>query len=129
MSVLEELRHIFTLPQNRSLENEVIVRQLPPGHHLRPRYLDVVTGSDNIPLLSMSGQEEADIGGAASTREDIHTQENGNGQNGARKDDDARARVEDLSSSVPQETLAGGKSFNELPLYEKKSVLINRELE
>ena len=123
MSVLEELRHIFTLPQNRNLENEAIVRQLPPGHHLRPRYFDVVSGSDNIPLLSMSGHEEEHVGGS-------RVRENGaTGAPGAKKDDEARARVEDLSTSIPENTIAGGKSFNELPLYEKKSILINRELE
>lgn len=126
MSVLEELRHIFTLPQNRNLENEAIVRQLPPGHHLRPRYLDVVPGSDNIPLLSMSGQEEEHIGGSSSR---ANGEVASAGGAGAKKDDEARARVEDLSTSIPENTIAGGKSFNELPLYEKKSILINRELE
>lgn len=101
---------------------------------MRPRYFDVVPGSDNIPLLSMSGHEEEHIGGEGigsgssnPISRDGETLSEGNA--GAKKDDEARARIEDLSSSVPAGTLPGGKTFNELPLYEKKSVLIDRELE
>jgi hypothetical protein len=114
--VADELRNIFTLPHNRPLENEDIIRQLPPGHHLRPLYVDAVTGSssssaDSIPLLGMSE----------------HSREEGN-EAGARRGG-SKARVEELSNSVPEGTLVGGKTFEQLPLSEKKSVLIDRELE
>lgn len=48
---------------------------------------------------------------------------------GGRRKANARAKVEDLGNSVPGGSLPGGKTFDQLPLYEKKSVLINRELE
>lgn len=75
----------------------------------------------------MSGQEEEHIGGGSPGRGE--GEEASEGAVGNRKDDDARARVEDLSNSIAENTLTGGKSFNELPLYEKKSALIDRELE
>jgi hypothetical protein len=40
-----------------------------------------------------------------------------------------RSRVDELAASIPDQGLEGGKHFNELSLYEKKSVLVNRELE
>lgn len=45
------------------------------------------------------------------------------------KSDQYKARVEELSGMVDGSTIAGGRSFAELTLYEKKSVLINQELE
>jgi hypothetical protein len=71
----------------------------------------------------MSGEEERLLGGGG--RRGSSDGRKGKGGKKA----NARARVEDLSSSVPGETLPGGKTFDQLPLYEKKSVLINRELE
>jgi hypothetical protein len=117
--VINDLANIFQLPHNSPLVNEEIIRQLPPGHHLRPFYLDVVTGTDNVPLLSMS-EEEHNTGVGASPETP--------GRGGRRKAN-ARAKVEDLGNSVPDGSLPGGKTFDQLPLYEKKSVLINRELE
>lgn len=108
--VADELRNIFALPHNRPLENEDLIRQLPPGHHLRPLYLDTGSGSssaDGIPLLGMSNHGREGGGGRGRTK----------------------ARVEELSGSVPEGSLVGGKTFEELPLSEKKSVLIDRELE
>jgi hypothetical protein len=40
-----------------------------------------------------------------------------------------RSKVDELAASIPDQELVGGKHFNELSLYEKKSVLVNRELE
>lgn len=40
-----------------------------------------------------------------------------------------RQKVVDLASCVPDSSLVGGKTFAQLTLYEKKSVLINNELE
>jgi hypothetical protein len=117
--VINDLANIFQLPHNSPLVNEEIIRQLPPGHLLRPFYLDVVTGTDNVPLLSMS-EEEHNTGVGASPETP--------GRGGRRKAN-ARAKVEDLGNSVPDGSLPGGKTFDQLPLYEKKSVLINRELE
>ena len=117
--IINDLANIFQLPHNSPLVNEEIIRQLPPGHHLRPFYLDVVTGTDNVPLLSMS-EEEHGTGVGASPETP--------GRGGRRKAN-ARAKVEDLGNSVPDGSLPGGKTFDQLPLYEKKSVLINRELE
>lgn len=83
----------------------------------------------------MSGEEEGNIGGSTPRRgEDgglgvgVDSPE-GVGRTRADKSDQAKARVEDLASSIPESTIADGKSFNELPLYEKKSTLIDRELE
>lgn len=47
----------------------------------------------------------------------------------ARQVAELRSKVEDLESLVPESSLVGGKTFKELTLYEKKSVLIDRELE
>jgi hypothetical protein len=117
--IIDDLANIFVLPHQQPLVNEEIIRQLPPGHPLRPFYLDVVTGIDNVPLLSMS-EEEHNTGVGASPETP--------GRGGRRKAN-ARARVEDLGDSIPGGSLPGGKTFDQLPLYEKKSVLINRELE
>ena len=117
--IINDLTNIFQLPHNSPLVNEEIIRQLPPGHRLRPFYLDVVTGTDNVPLLNMN-EEEHNTGVGASPETP--------GRGGRRKAN-ARAKVEDLGNSVPDESLPGGKTFDQLPLYEKKSVLINRELE
>jgi len=38
-------------------------------------------------------------------------------------------RVDELAGMVDNTTIVGGKTYAELSLYEKKSVLINRELE
>jgi len=65
-------------------------------------------------------EEEHNTGGGASPETP--------GRGGRRKAN-ARAKVEDLGNSVPDGSLPGGKTFDQLPLYEKKSVLINRELE
>jgi hypothetical protein len=119
--IIDDLSNILVLPHNQPLVNEEIIRQLPPGHPLRPFYLDVVTGTDNVPLLSMSGDEEHTTGGGAGSPETP-------GRGGRRKAN-AKAKVEDLGNSVPDGSLPGGKTFDQLPLYEKKSVLINRELE
>jgi hypothetical protein len=125
--ITDELAHIFTLPQYRPLENVEIIRQLPPGHPLRPFYLDVITGSDNVPLLSMSGEEEHNVEGeGAGERRSPESGSNGGTQ---RRKDNARTRVEGLSNSVPEGTMTGGKTFDQLPLREKKAVLIDRELE
>ncbi|WRT68382.1 uncharacterized protein IL334_005358 [Kwoniella shivajii] len=40
-----------------------------------------------------------------------------------------RAKVDELASLIPDESIVGDKTFAELSLYEKKSVLINRELD
>lgn len=40
-----------------------------------------------------------------------------------------RAKVDALAELIPQDTIVGGKRFTELTLYEKKSVLVNRELD
>lgn len=40
-----------------------------------------------------------------------------------------KVKVDELSNLVAADTIAGGRTFSELSLYEKKSVLINRELE
>ena len=117
---IDDLSNIFQLPHHRRLENECIIRQLPLGHPLRPFYLDVVAGTDNVPLLSMSEDEEHRTGGGG---------EAGRGPVTPGRKAKARAKVNDLAESIPGETLPGGKSFDQLPLYEKKSVLINRELE
>ena len=46
-----------------------------------------------------------------------------------RKSAEYSARVEELGNLISPESLVGGKTFEELSLYEKKSVLINHELE
>lgn len=38
-------------------------------------------------------------------------------------------KAQELADLVPSDGLIDGKSFNELSLYEKKSVLVNYELE
>ena len=75
----------------------------------------------------MSGEEEVNIAGGSSAQTD-----DGGSPGDIRrsnKGEEARARVEDLSNSIPASTLVDGKSFDQLPLYEKKSALIDRELE
>jgi hypothetical protein len=47
----------------------------------------------------------------------------------ARQVDELRSKLADLEELVPESSLVGGKTFTELTLYEKKSVLIDRELE
>ena len=47
----------------------------------------------------------------------------------ARQVAELRSKLEDLEDLVPESSLVGGKTFKELTLYEKKSVLIDRELE
>jgi hypothetical protein len=58
-----------------------------------------------------------------------HSRGSGSPESGRRRRDHAKTRVGELEASIPEETLAGGKTFDQLPLYEKKSVLIERELE
>lgn len=87
----------------------------------------------------MSGEEEGHIGGSSPgrrLREEGREGEGGGidspeavGRTRADKSDQAKARVGELADSIPPDTIADGKSFDELPLYEKKSVLIDRELE
>jgi hypothetical protein len=77
----------------------------------------------------MSGEEEGNIGESSLGQVgDVDSPEEV-GRTRVDKNDQARARVENLASSIPPETIADGKAFNELPLYEKKSALIDRELE
>jgi hypothetical protein len=40
-----------------------------------------------------------------------------------------RSRVADLAALVSDDELPGGRSFTELSLYEKKTVLVDHELE
>lgn len=48
---------------------------------------------------------------------------------GDAKKQEYRMKVDELSGSIEADTIAGSRTFQELSLYEKKSVLINRELE
>jgi hypothetical protein len=45
------------------------------------------------------------------------------------KANELRVKVRELASHVPDSSLVGGRTFAELSLYEKKSVLVNNELE
>jgi hypothetical protein len=48
---------------------------------------------------------------------------------GRDKRDKYRARVEELSKLIPEDSLLNGQKFEDLSLYEQKSVLVNHELE
>jgi hypothetical protein len=74
----------------------------------------------------MSGDEEHFIGGGSEAEAGRSPESVGKVRG---KKANARAKVEGLAGSVPDGTLPQGKTFDQLPLYEMKSVLINRELE
>jgi len=77
----------------------------------------------------MSGEEEHLVGGAGANEGARDSPESGRSGGTQRKKDKARATVDGLSKSVPEGTMTGGKTFDQLPLREKKAVLIDRELE
>ena len=86
---------------------------------------------DEVPLLRMTdahtlAEEDTqdDAGKRASDRDSLDSQ-------GVAKSPKAgvNVRVNDLASLVPEGSIAGGRSFHDLSLYEKKSALINYELE
>lgn len=45
------------------------------------------------------------------------------------KKQEYKMKVDELSGSIEADSIPGSRTFAELSLYEKKSVLINRELE
>ena len=45
------------------------------------------------------------------------------------KDVEYRSKADELAGSIGAETIPGSRDFTDLSVYEKKSVLINRELE
>lgn len=75
---------------------------------------------DEVPLLRMLDAVEGD---ASSTRKGSDARASVSSLDGA------TAKVNELASLIAEGTIPGGRSFHQLSLYEKKSVLINRELE
>lgn len=74
------------------------------------------TDSDTLAEPNEQGQITVSIHGHAQTMPAVQVAE-------------LRQKVVDLASCVPDSSLVGGKTFAQLTLYEKKSVLINNELE
>ena len=116
-----ELTHIFTLPHHLPL-----VHLTPTGQPISSDSNGDFDASDSIPLLQieeMPGEYGIDDGlpessGFRGPRD--------HRRNGAKN---AKDRVEQLGELIDRDSLPGGKTFAELSLYEKKSVLIERELE
>jgi hypothetical protein len=73
-----------------------------------------VTSDDAVPLLEMRGLPDGED--APLIVDDVRAQE-------------LMKRADALAGSIPARSILGGKTFEELDLYEKKSALVNRELE
>ena len=112
-----ELKNLFTLPWDLPLyhldPNTGLL--LDKDHHDHLEYIE------NLPLLEMGADPEETLRGSIGDTEQT--------VQGRTKSEGYMTRVDELSGMVDNSTIAGGKTFNELSLYEKKSVLINRELE
>lgn len=74
---------------------------------------------DEVPLLEMTDTAEGD---ASSVK-------GGSSGDSISSKAAVTVQVNELASRVAEGTIPGGRMFHELSLYEKKSVLINRELE
>lgn len=121
-----ELRHIFTLPHLLPLTHLDARTGLPLDKH-----------SESYRLLELSefdADPEAifDVDNMPGDDFDSHGVVGREGENAPvdpSKSNQYKVRVEELSGMIDSSTIAGSRSFQELSLYEKKSVLINQELE
>lgn len=114
-----ELKHLFTLPWDLPLSH------LDPRTGL-PLEQDVFQANqleyiENLPLLEMGSDPEETLRGSIGDTEQR--------MDSRTKPEGYMKRVDELAGMVDNTTIVGGKTYAELSLYEKKSVLINRELE
>ena len=88
---------------------------------------------DEVPLLKMADahtlveddvQNDMDKRGGDRDRESLDSLDSTKSSKAG-----VSVRVNELANLVPEGAIAGGRSFHDLSLYEKKSVLINHELE
>ena len=88
---------------------------------------------DEVPLLKMTDahtlveddvQNDMDKRGGDRDRESLDSLDSTKSSKAG-----VSVRVNELANLVPEGAIAGGRSFHDLSLYEKKSVLINHELE
>lgn len=122
-----ELRHIFTLPHLLPLTHLDARTGLPLDKHSESHRLLELSEFDADPREifdaddGMPGDDFETTGVAGREGEIVPVD--------ASKSNQYKVRVEELSGMIDSSTIAGSRSFQELSLYEKKSVLINQELE
>ncbi|OCF42690.1 hypothetical protein I317_03421 [Kwoniella heveanensis CBS 569] len=87
-------------------------------------------GEIGMPLSTMSDTDRLLPRGYGASK----TSNNGGGSEGVRSDQrmsrqEVRERMDELASLIPEDSLPGTMTFEQLTLAEKKSVLVNRELD
>jgi hypothetical protein len=113
-----ELKNLFTLPWDLPLTHLDPTTGLPLDQDFTAGGLDYI---ENLPLLEMGSDPEATLRGSIGDQEQT--------MEGRTKSEGYVHRADELAGMVDNSTIVGGKTYAELSLYEKKSVLINRELE
>lgn len=130
-----DLRHILTLSHRLPLLHRSSIYGANPIGGRRKDSSDAIAGEEDVPLLNLAMAEssksssgkkvEADVIDPFSDEGDVYDESNGRISRNA----EYRIKAEGLASLVEDSELPGGRTFAELSLYEKKSALINRELE
>jgi hypothetical protein len=121
-----ELRHIFTLPHLLPLTHldartGLPLDKLSESHRLL-ELNEFETDADAIFDVDSMPGDDFESRGVVGHEGDVVPVD-------PSKSNQYKVRVEELSGMIDSSTIAGSRSFAELSLYEKKSVLINQELE
>ena len=112
-----ELKNLFTLPWDLPLTHLDPETGLPLDQDFATGRLEYI---ENLPLLEMGSDQETLRGSMGDREQTVESRTKSEGY---------MTRVDELAGMVDNTTIVGGKTYAELSLYEKKSVLINRELE
>ncbi|KAL7422519.1 hypothetical protein Q5752_003167 [Cryptotrichosporon argae] len=116
-------KHFVALPQDQPLEHIRVPPHYKPyssEHGWSTYEYNYHFDKDAVPLLSMDHNEHPVLDTPTISADTIHA---------ASTPNDYRIRAAALSELVPTEALVAGKTWDQLALYEKKSVLVGRELD